>query len=53
MSFDLVYYRRLHHVWCLNPFRSGQCLSTVDGQYVGGEHARLNPFRSGQCLSTK
>ena len=37
----------------LNPFRSGQCLSTMDDQINQKQQAGLNPFRSGQCLSTE
>ena len=37
----------------LNPFRSGQCLSTMDDQITQKQQAGLNPFRSGQCLSTE
>ena len=36
----------------LNPFRSGQCLSTLSYQKKQSMVLCLNPFRSGQCLST-
>ena len=36
----------------LNPFRSGQCLSTIKKLKERGVYGCLNPFRSGQCLST-
>ena len=36
---------------CLNPFRSGRCLSTLT--LLSLFHmVCLNPFRSGRCLST-
>ena len=50
MSFD-VKMRTVLTLLCLNPFRSGQCLSTREVQ-VFENQLRLNPFRSGQCLST-
>ena len=37
----------------LNPFRSGQCLSTIKNSERWKYNIGLNPFRSGQCLSTK
>ena len=37
---------------CLNPFRSGQCLSTASICVHLIKRNSLNPFRSGQCLST-
>ena len=37
----------------LNPFRSGQCLSTRETSEVNRNQFSLNPFRSGQCLSTE
>ena len=37
----------------LNPFRSGQCLSTLESLQRRIRKCSLNPFRSGQCLSTK
>ena len=37
---------------CLNPFRSGQCLSTMIWLILVPAAIGLNPFRSGQCLST-
>ena len=37
---------------CLNPFRSGQCLSTSSVLVRTAQQIGLNPFRSGQCLST-
>ncbi len=36
----------------LNPFGTGQCLSTYCTSYIGDYHG-LNPFGTGQCLSTK
>ena len=36
----------------LNPFRSGQCLSTVKDFEKSKNNKSVNPFRSGQCLST-
>ena len=36
----------------LNPFRTGQCLSTQDINHIEQSGHGLNPFRTGQCLST-
>ncbi len=36
----------------LNPFRTGQCLSTKRRMEMGPEDMCLNPFRTEQCLST-
>ena len=36
----------------LNPFRTGQCLSTKLYRMASVGSHRLNPFRTGQCLST-
>ena len=36
----------------LNPFRSGQCLSTINKVILDVENCCLNPFRAGRCLST-
>ena len=35
----------------LNPFGTGQCLSTYEVEDEG-RFVRLNPFGTGQCLST-
>ena len=52
MSFDAFMAGIATFTLCLNPFRTGQCLSTeVDHEIVTGNE-RLNPFRTGQCLST-
>ena len=37
---------------CLNPFRSGRCLSTDEHMKAVDKFRSLNPFRSGRCLST-
>ena len=37
--------------WSLNPFGTGQCLSTNRRASCSGL-SRLNPFGTGQCLST-
>ena len=37
---------------CLNPFGTGQCLSTKSGNRERCGRFRLNPFGTGQCLST-
>ena len=50
MSFDGLGHS-IAFVIGLNPFRSGQCLSTSK-VYEHVERIGLNPFRSGQCLST-
>ena len=36
----------------LNPFGTGQCLSTNDEEVIKTELRGLNPFGTGQCLST-
>ena len=36
----------------LNPFRTGQCLSTLVAEKYATGSDGLNPFRTGQCLST-
>ena len=38
---------------CLNPFGTGQCLSTQNQLMVVLVSLGLNPFGTGQCLSTK
>ena len=38
---------------CLNPFRTGQCLSTAIVYSNEKPLSCLNPFRTGQCLSTQ
>ena len=52
MSFDVIVIADIIRILGLNPFRTGQCLSTervmFDEPLVG-----LNPFRTGQCLSTR
>ena len=37
---------------CLNPFGTGQCLTTVTGLVNEFDDCRLNPFGTGQCLTT-
>ena len=37
---------------CLNPFGTGQCLSTEANLIKRAEEISLNPFGTGQCLST-
>ena len=37
---------------CLNPFGTGQCLSTKVPVSISIDVYCLNPFRAGQCLST-
>ena len=52
MSFDLDMER---HDACdsLNPFGTGQCLSTIENGEVVKLEKCLNPFGTGQCLSTQ
>ena len=52
MSFDCISANMITRSICLNPFRSGQCLSTHRRFIMFGLGQGLNPFRSGQCLST-
>ena len=37
---------------CLNPFGTGQCLSTTVNSTEAAVQGSLNPFGTGQCLST-
>ena len=37
-------------MYCLNPFGTGQCLSTLN--LLRDANLGLNPFGTGQCLST-
>ena len=37
---------------CLNPFRTGRCLSTILLWISFRTSGSLNPFRTGRCLST-
>ena len=37
---------------CLNPFGTGQCLSTIRANRNVAGICGLNPFGTGQCLST-
>ena len=50
MSFDLADFKYCKEVG-LNPFGTGQCLSTVT-VLDSVEPTGLNPFGTGQCLST-
>ena len=51
MSFDTRYPLRMSKYFGLNPFGTGQCLSTLAAQFVV-YLISLNPFGTGQCLST-
>ena len=52
MSFDEEGIDAYNALIGLNPFRSGQCLSTNSTESAVKGIVCLNPFRSGQCLST-
>ena len=52
MSFDNIDYNGLQKINCLNPFGTGQCLSTHTGNWIAFGRKCLNPFGTGQCLST-
>ena len=52
MSFDIENNPVLNFLACLNPFGTGQCLSTNDEEVIKTELRGLNPFGTGQCLST-
>ena len=53
MSFDLSSLLFLMVHLCLNPFRTGRCLSTFERNQMAVKRAEsLNPFRTGRCLST-
>ena len=52
MSFDKPVDAIVKNDECLNPFRAGRCLSTLDiGKQLKTKRS-LNPFRAGRCLST-
>ena len=53
MSFDNIDYNGLQKINCLNPFGTGQCLSTHTGNWIAFGRKCLNPFGTGQCLSTE
>ena len=40
-------------VSCLNPFGTGQCLTTLNAASTIKRKKCLNPFGTGQCLTTK
>ena len=53
MSFDVELVEgRIALAEGLNPFGTGQCLSTEVEQLLNNLLMRLNPFGTGQCLST-
>ena len=53
MSFDQLNVSKVNYLSiCLNPFGTGQCLST-DKVVALGLMVSLNPFGTGQCLSTE
>ncbi len=52
MSFDLNSLMNFATI-CLNPFGTGQCLSTENSAINVQGVASLNPFGTGQCLSTQ
>ena len=37
----------------LNPFGTGQCLTTAKDKQMSNREESLNPFGTGQCLTTK
>ena len=52
MSFDRARFENGHTITGLNPFGTGQCLSTECLVYRDCNLQCLNPFGTGQCLST-
>ena len=52
MSFDSRNIKTFARVRCLNPFGTGQCLSTNLIKRAEEINIGLNPFGTGQCLST-
>ena len=52
MSFDRSANEYFKFNISLNPFRTGQCLSTKQLDIKYNFATSLNPFRTGQCLST-
>ena len=52
MSFDLNGYAKRTKDSGLNPFGTGQCLSTFSASVTVLDSVGLNPFGTGQCLST-
>ena len=53
MSFDLRQKKENFLLVCLNPFGTGQCLSTLHAEIYKDVQESLNPFGTGQCLSTE
>ena len=51
--FRLVWLNDFDSVECLNPFGTGQCLSTLLLIQLKLQYKGLNPFGTGQCLSTE
>ena len=52
MSFDPTKVASVGDNESLNPFGTGQCLSTRSELVEELGYNRLNPFGTGQCLST-
>ena len=52
MSYDVQSYLLLVHLLGLNPFGTGQCLTTSVTSSVSAVGLGLNPFGTGQCLTT-
>ena len=52
MSYDEGYILTIKPIKCLNPFGTGQCLTTEKNSIGKLYHYRLNPFGTGQCLTT-
>ena len=52
MSFDLNTQTKKMLTTSLNPFGTGQCLSTEELSKQLRNRYSLNPFGTGQCLST-
>ena len=51
MSYDNEWFEDTYGLCGLNPFGTGQCLTTVIST-LAGKLPGLNPFGTGQCLTT-
>ena len=52
VSYDVEGLQNTLPLLCLNPFGTGQCLTTDATGTIRAVAGRLNPFGTGQCLTT-
>ena len=52
VSYDQDATYELNAPVCLNPFGTGQCLTTLENMTYSNVLTSLNPFGTGQCLTT-